>query len=97
MRVFRAIMAVTILLTVIGFVVIALAIGVVVVSQVSTSISITDVNSVHEGLTREEVVEKIGMPHDEDGANTWYYRVFGAGDMLNVDFDNNGNVTSVSF
>ena len=57
-------------------------------------------NQIIEGLTREQVLQIAGKPHQTDGSD-WYYRVWNGfvpySDMMLVGFDKNGEVDCVSF
>ena len=48
-------------------------------------------------MTRAEVVKWIGPPHEQDVYGRWHYRVFGASDMLHVEFDEKDRVKTVCF
>ena len=53
-----------------------------------------------EGMTRSEVVEHVGEPHNIDGDGVWYYRVWSGvlpSSHLIVDFDSEGHVDLISY
>jgi outer membrane protein assembly factor BamE (lipoprotein component of BamABCDE complex) len=62
--------------------------GCAISSHVATSISI--------GMTKTEVLNIAGAPHDTyDG--TWLYYVWGASDPYSVDFDESGSAEWVGY
>ena len=61
-----------------------------------TAVSSSAALKVDSGMTKSEVVEILGEPHQIDQHNTWHYSVRGCSDMLHVYFKK-GKVESANF
>nr|WP_075085066.1 outer membrane protein assembly factor BamE [Mariniblastus fucicola] len=70
--------------------------AIAVIAHNVTAVSSSAALSVDTGMTKSEVVEILGEPHQIDRHNAWHYSVHGCSDMLHVYFKG-GKVESANF